>query len=199
MSKQFSSLDNGEIIELIKAGAVGIIPTDTVYGLVASAANPQAVAKLYALKEREHKPGTVVVTDIEQLVELGIPRRYLKAVEHFWPNPISVIIPCGQDLKYLHLGKGGLAVRIPRDRTLSQLLLKTGPLLTTSANHAGDKLADTIEEAKKYFGESVDFYVNGGDLSNHIPSTIIRIVDDAIEIIREGAVKINETGRINEI
>src|SRR5205823_2582644 len=121
---------------------------------------------------------------IDQLVELGVTRRYLKAAEQFWPNPISIIIPAGENLEYLHLGKNGLAIRIPKDQSVAALLQQTGPLLTTSANHPAEPPADTVEQAKKYFGDTVDFYVDGGDLSDRPASTIIRIIDDAIEIIR---------------
>lgn len=177
---------------LLVPGSVGIIPTDTVYGLVARAADHAAVERLYGLKSREHKPGTVIAASIDQLVELGIPRRYLKAVEQFWPGAVSVVIPCGAELDYLHLGKNSLAVRLPEDKNLPELLAQTGALLTTSANHPGESVAKKLAEAKKYFGDNVDFYSDGGDLSTRSPSTIIRVVDDAIEVIRQGAVKIGE-------
>jgi len=174
------------------AGAVGILPTDTVYGLVARASDETAVKRLYDLKNRDGKPGTLIAATIPQLVELGLKARYLKAVDQFWPGAVSVIIPCGPELAYLHMGKYSVAVRIPGDEKLRTFLEQSGPLLTSSANHPGEPTANTITEARKYFGDTVDFYIDGGDLSNHMPSTIIRIVDDAIEIIREGAVKIQE-------
>jgi len=177
-------------------GVVGVLPTDTLYGLVCRASDKEAVQRLYLLKKREGKPGTVVAASTEQLATLGVKARYLKAVEQFWPNAISVIVPCS-GLEYLHLGLFSLAVRIPRDPALVTLLEKTGPLLTTSANMPGEPQAANIQEAQAYFGDTVDFYVDGGDLSNRQPSTLIRIVDDAIEVLRPGAVTINEeTGRI---
>lgn len=176
---------------LNKIGAVGVIPTDTVYGLVARATDKKAVARLYSLKERDNKPGTIIAANVEQLVDLGLKRRYLKAIEDYWPGPLSVIIPCSAELSYLHLGKFGLAVRLPIGQALSRLLLATGPLLTSSANKANQKTADNISEAKKYFNDQVDFYIDGGDLSNHQPSTIIKVVDDTIEVIRQGAFKLN--------
>lgn len=178
--------------KLTAPGTVGVLPTDTVYGLVASAADSQAVKRLYDLKSREGKPGTIIAASPEQLAELGLKARYLKAVEQFWPGSVSVIIPCGPELEYLHEGAGGLAVRIPADDQLHELLTRTGPLLTSSANHPGAPVAVTLEQARNYFGDQVDFYVDGGNLSSRQPSTIIRVVDDAIEIIREGAVKIQE-------
>ncbi len=174
-------------------GTVGVLPTDTVYGLVCRAADQAAVSKLYDLKHREGKPGTVIAANIEQLIQLGLKPRYLKAVEQFWPGAVSVIIPCSDPaLAYLHQGKYSLAVRIPDRPELLQLLRQTGPLLTSSANHPGQPVAETLSAARDYFADTVDFYVDGGDLSGHQPSTLIRIVDDAIEILREGAVKIQE-------
>lgn len=167
-------------------GAVGVIPTDTVYGAVARAEDNRAVERLYSLKNRKSKPGTIIAANIEQLERLGFKRRYLKAVEQFWPGAVSVEIPHG--VVYLHQGTGRQAVRVTDDASLLSLLRLTGPLQTTSANQPGKPPAVTIAEAHKYFGDSVDFYVDGGNLSDRLPSTIIRVVDDAIEVIRKGAV-----------
>ncbi len=179
--------------ELSRPGAIGVIPTDTVYGVVACASDKEATARLYALKKRDDKPGTLIAADISQLETLGLKHRYLKAVEQFWPGAVSVVIPVSDPaLEYLHRGRASLAVRIPDDKKLRALLKRTGPLLTSSANQPGEPPATTAMEAKKYFGDKVDFYVDGGDLTGRQPSTIIRILDDAIEVLRPGAVKIDD-------
>ncbi|HSX05272.1 MAG TPA: L-threonylcarbamoyladenylate synthase [Candidatus Saccharimonadales bacterium] len=193
----FSSILDPKVTELLTSGAVGVIPTDTVYGLVCLATSQPAVERLYAMKQRENKPGTLIAGQLQQLIDLGLKARYLRAVEHYWPNPLSVIIPC-TDLAYLHQGKVSLAVRIPADETVRSLLLQTGVLLTSSANQPGQPVATTVAEAQSYFANDVDFYVDGGAITDHVPSTVIRIVDDAIEILREGAVKIDENGRISQ-
>lgn len=196
MAVLFSSLGDPKLVQLLSEGTVGVLPTDTVYGLVCRAADEAAVGRLYGLKKRENKPGTLVAASLEQLIELGIKARYLKAVEHFWPGAVSVVIP-SHDLGYIHLGSGGIAVRVIANANFLQLVKKTGPLLTTSANPPGQPPANTISEARNYFGDQVDFYMDGGDLSDREPSTLIRIVDDAVEVLREGAVKIDEsTGKI---
>lgn len=178
---------------LSKPNAVGVIPTDTVYGIVACASDHDAVARLYALKSRQNKPGTLLAANIEQLEVLGLKRRYLKAVEQYWPEQISIVIPCADPaLSYLHQGKMSLAVRIPSDNNLHKLLKSTGALLSTSANPPNQPVATTVDQAKKYFRDKVDFYIDGGDLSDNLPSTIIRIVDDAVEVLREGAVKFDD-------
>jgi tRNA threonylcarbamoyl adenosine modification protein (Sua5/YciO/YrdC/YwlC family) len=190
----FSSLHDPQLLALLKDGAVGVLPSDTVYGLMCRAADEQAVRRLYLLKSRDHKPGTLIAASIEQFVELGIKARYLKPVAQFWPGAVSVETP--HHIDYLNMGTGRQGLRIPADPPLQKLLEQTGPLQTTSANMPGEPVANTIAEAQAYFGDTVDFYVDGGDLSGRPPSTIIQIIDDAIEIIREGAVKIDESGRI---
>lgn len=179
---------------LSQPGAVGVIPTDTVYGVVARAVDKDAVTRLYELKRREHKPGTLIAASVDQLVGLGIKRRYLKPVEQYWPGSVSVVIPCGPDLEYLHQGVQSLAMRIPDDELLRSLLEKTGPLITSSANQPGEPPANTVDEARAYFDNGVDFYEDGGDRSGRQASTVIRIVDDAIEVLRQGAVRIDEAG-----
>lgn len=185
-----------QLITALKEAKVVVMPTDTVYGLCGIANNQMAVAQLYSLKNREKKPGTVIASSIEQLVELGFKKRYLTAVEHLWPNPLSIVIPTGLSLSYLDLGVGSIAVRITADEELQKLLEKTGPLLSSSANLPGLEPSTTITEAKRYFGNSVDLYVDGGDRSNSQPSTVIRVVDDVIEVLRKGALNINEKGEI---
>lgn len=200
MTKQsviLNTLSNPKLVQFLNEGKVGVIPTDTVYGLVCLATNEQAVKRLYALKSRDKKPGTVIAASTDQLTELGVKARYVKAVEQFWPNPLSIIIPIGLELEYLHLGKQSLACRVVKGpKELLNVLSKVGPLLTSSANQPTEPPANNIEEAVAYFGDHIDFYVDTGDLSGKQPSTLIRVVDDAIEVLRPGAVNIDETGHI---
>ncbi len=196
MSNILKTLNDPQLVRLLKEGKVGVMPTDTVYGLVCLASNQAAVQRLYGLKSREAKPGTLLAATTEQLVDLGVKARYIKPVQHYWPGPISIVIPLGFDLDYLHQGIGAIAMRVIADPLLVNVLMKTGPLLTTSANLPGEPTASTIQEAQACFRDQVDFYVNGGNLGNRQPSTIIRILDDAVEVLRTGAVKINENGGI---
>lgn len=192
--KPILKIDSPKLPGIFKSCKVVVIPTDTVYGLSVVASDEKAVTALYELKSRQSKPGTVIASSIDQLVELGIKRRYLTAMTGFWPGSISVEIP--HEINYLNQKTGRQAFRVVAEAKLIKLLKATGPLLTTSCNLPGEPPANNIREAKNYFGNDVAAYVDGGDLSGHKPSTLIKIVDDAIEIIRQGAVKIDETGRI---
>lgn len=196
MAKILNTLSDLQLAALLRQGAIGVLPTDTVYGLVCRVADETAVKRLYQVKSRESKPGTIIAAGINQLEELGIKARYLKAVEQFWPNAISIEIP--HNISYLNQATGRQAFRIVKGPVpLIELLKASGPLLTSSANLPGKPPADSIAEAQKYFDDRLDFYVDGGDLSGRKPSTLIRIVDDAVEIVRPGAVKIDEdTGKI---
>lgn len=192
--KIFKSLDDPAVADLLLEGAVGVLPTDTVYGLVCRAADETAVKRLYALKHRQNKPGTVIAASGEQLAELGVPNRALKVAEGYWPGAVSVEI--AHSLAYLHQNTGRQAFRVPDQANLVSLMIKTGPLQTTSANEPGQPTAKTAADVASVFGDSIDFLVDGGDLGEKPPSTIIRIVDDYVEVMREGAVKIDEYGRI---
>lgn len=189
-------ISDPKLVRILQAGEVAVIPTDTVYGICAVAADEQAVSKLYGLKDRQSKPGTVIASSIDQLVDLGIKRRYLKAVEQYWPGAISIEIPHTVD--YLSQSTGRQAFRIVADTDVAKLLAQTGPLVTSSCNQPGEPPANNISEAMEYFGANISAYVDGGDLSVRTPSTLIRVVDDIVEVIREGAVKINEAGGVEE-
>jgi L-threonylcarbamoyladenylate synthase len=189
----FNSLHDNTLTALIKNGAVGVVPTDTVYGLVAPVADVAAVMWLYQLKSRERKPGTVIAANIEQLAALGLDRQKLSAVAPYWPAPLSVVIDCGETLAYVHQGVGSLAVRIPAYTALRNLLEITGPLLTSSANQPGEPPANNLTEAKNYFGDQVDFYVDGEDAYGSAPSTVIRVHEDnGVTVLRAGAVNIDK-------
>lgn len=191
---KISEKDLSRAVDALLAGEVVVMPTDTVYGVCARAQDEQAVQKLYALKARESKPGTVVAASIDQIVELGIKRRYLTAIADYWPGSVSIEIP--HSVNYLNQATGRQAFRVVGDKQLVKLLNKTGPLVTSSANLPGQPTSNTVDEARKYFGNKISTYINGGDLSGAQASTLIRVVDDIVEVVREGAVKIDESGRI---
>jgi L-threonylcarbamoyladenylate synthase len=188
MAPVFSNFKHKQFKEIICNGGVGVLPTDTLYGLVCRASDRLAVERMYGLKNRDKKPGTLIAADIDQLVTLGLKKRYLTSASQFWPGPVSVIVPTdNHNLDYLDQGIGTLAVRVVSDKKVAELLRLTGPLITSSANRPGEEPAHVIPDAQDYFGNSIDFYVDGGNFSNRKPSTLIRVLDDEIDILRHGA------------
>lgn len=161
---------------LLAKGQVGVIPTDTVYGLVASANNEFAVTRLYQLKDRVRKPGSLIAHDTDQLVHLGFDRQTVAALDQYFKPGTSVVVE--HPIDYLHQGLGDQAVRIVTTGDIGLLLEQTGPLQTSSANKPGEPLAEAIEDAYHYFGDTVDFYVDGGNLQGRKASNIIKVQPD---------------------
>ena len=189
MVKHFSSLKDPEIVQLLKSGAVGVIPTDTVYGLVAQATHQKAIERLYTLKHRDSPPGTMIGASAKDFSELGFSMEKLAHVQHYWPASLSVVVDATPLPPYLKQDRGALPLRVPDNAELQQLLQATGPLMTTSANAHGEPTSVTARMAQHYFGDAVDFYVDGGDLSGRPPSTIIGLGEsDEIIVYRQGAV-----------
>lgn len=188
--KIFTSLDNPELASMINDGGVGVIPTDTIYGLVAKIDHPTAVTKMYQLKARELQPGTVIAGSTEQLKAIGFPESHLEKVRHLWPNAVSVVLPADNIADYVKSPRTDLPVRIPNYQQLLNLLAQTGPLMTTSANHPGQPHSTSIDDVVGYFDDKLDFMVNIGEITDRPPSTIIGLDGDEIIVYRQGAVKI---------
>ncbi len=192
MARIFTSLNDPDLVELIHEGAIGILPTDTVYGIVAKFADEQAVQRLYEAKQRERKPGTTIAASVDDLVGVGFPSEQLRPVAALWPAPLSVVIDATNISASTSGGMDSLPVRIPDVKELNHLLRATGPLLTSSANMPGEPIATTITEAMAYFGDTVDYYVDLGDLGHRPPSTIIGFDATGDVIIhRQGAADVS--------
>lgn len=174
-----------EIGQSIKSGEIGVIPTDTIYGIVCSAFNKKLVAKIYKIKKRNlSKPVIILIAKLKdlELFDVKIDKAIAKK---YWPGKVSIILDCNnKKFKYLTRDQKSLAFRIPNNKFLSQVLKITGPIIAPSANLEGQKPAEDIEQAMKYFGKKVDFYVDLGKIKTK-PSKIISIKDNKIKVIRK--------------
>ena len=180
------------IVELLQQGGVGLLPTDTIYGLSCQALDRIAVEKTHKIKRRDKtKPFVILISKIEQLNDLGIISTDIAAALRYWPGSLTVISPAEKAPDWLHMGTKTLAVRQPDHPGLRDLMDKVGPLVSTSANLAGGQPAESVKQAKGYFGDKLDFYVDAGRLSG-LPSTIIRKNNYKFEVLRQGAVKFKE-------
>jgi L-threonylcarbamoyladenylate synthase len=108
----------------------------------------------------------------------------------YWPGALTVIFEVSSVPDWLHRSTRSLAIRLPNDRKLQDLINQTGPIISTSANKQGQDPASSIQEAQSYFGEELDFYVDVGELKGQA-STIVKLVDNKLELIRQGPVKIS--------
>lgn len=186
--------ETDQIINLLKAGKIGVMPTDTIYGIAGSALNPKTVEEIYALRKRNSsKPMIILISSLDDLqkFDITLTEKQQSFLKKIWPNPVSIILPCpGDKFTYLHRGKKSLAFRMPKDKILLGILKKVGPLVAPSANFEGQKPAETVTEAKKYFGDKVYFYVDGGELKSK-PSTIVQLFADGTKrVLRKGSFKV---------
>ena len=185
-------MKHGNIIQILKNDGVGVMATDTIYGLVGSALSKKAVERIYKLKKRTpSKPFIILISDFNDLkfFNIKIDQFTKKLLQKIWPNPVSVILPCNDaKFAYLHRETKTLAFRIPQKPDLLELLQQTVPLVAPSANPEGLPPAQTIKEAKKYFNDQVDFYQDEGKLISE-PSTLIEIKNRKTNILRQGIYK----------
>ncbi len=183
--------------EFLNNDGVVVLPTDTLYGLVASVYLKKAVDKIYKIKQRDKRKALIVlISSIDDLDIFGVKlgNSQAKFLEKIWPGQVSVILPCRKAIyKYIHRGIGKIAFRMigPRNKNLYELIRVVGPIVAPSANKENDKPAETIKEAKNYFKGNVDIYINGGRKVSEA-STLIRFENEQIEILRQGKVKIKK-------
>ncbi len=142
-----------ELAERLAAGEAVLFPTDT---LPALAARPEAAGLLWQLKERPaDKPLILMGSDLSQLVAvLGVPWQepWLEQARRCWPGAVTLVLPISGALTdRLHPGGGSLGLRVPACDPVRELLRRTGPLATTSANRSGRPAATTAAEASRQF------------------------------------------------
>jgi L-threonylcarbamoyladenylate synthase len=184
---------NPKLVNTLKTGGLAVMPTDTLYGLVAQAHRPAAVERLYQLRARPpNKPFIILIAKSEELANFGVKLTPAtkNILNQVWPGPTSVVLPlepgASQKFHYLHRGGKTLAFRLPAPLWLQELLAQTGPLVAPSANPEGRPPARTLTQAKQYFGQGVDLYFRrAGSHPSSKPSTLIKIGKTGkIEVIR---------------
>jgi L-threonylcarbamoyladenylate synthase len=185
-----------ELATVLNNDGIAVAATDTLYGVLGSARSEEVVERIYKIKGRDEvKPFIVLVPSIEVLKEFGVELSQgdTDTLDAFWPGALTVILPVAEKdrerLSYLHRGTDELAFRLPAKEPLLELLQETGPLVAPSANLQGMEPAHTIEEAQAYFGNAVDWYEDGGEVTG-LPSTIVRMHDGEMTVVRQGSVSV---------
>ncbi|MEO5635122.1 MAG: L-threonylcarbamoyladenylate synthase [Candidatus Paceibacterota bacterium] len=173
------------LIKILENGGVGVMPTDTLYGIVGMADNPDTVNRIYNTRQRSpEKPCIILIGDTKDLknFSVSLSDKQKSEISKYWPGPTSIILDCQGDqeekLHYLHRGTHTLAFRLPDSAQLRELILKVGPLIAPSANIEGMPPAKNIEEAKNYFQHQIDIYVPHDEDDTELtskPSKIIKI------------------------
>lgn len=173
--KIVKSLSDPLVIEALREGQAVIARTDTLYGLLARAEDEQAVSRVFTLKGRNSsKSPIVLISNREQLFDKP-KSQVAKLMDDFWPGPSSIVVPSDNAPIWLSRGNSSVAYRQPHNDELTGLVSITGPLIAPSANPEGAEPAMNIDQAIEYFGEGVNVYVDGGEVTDSKPSKLLRI------------------------
>jgi L-threonylcarbamoyladenylate synthase len=188
-------------VEILKAGGVVAFPTDTVYGLGASAFDSGAVERVYEVKQRpRHLPLPVLLAGEAQasIVASVISRSAAVLMKHFWPGGLTLILPKSASVPgNITGGTGQIAVRVPDHVIPITLISRLGvPVIGTSANVSTHPSVLTAEEVRAQLGSAVDLIIDGGRCPGGIESTVVDVTADVPVIVRRGAVSEAEIERV---
>ena len=177
--------------ELRRGEPVGL-PTDTVYGLAADAADVDAIQRLFDLKERPaDRSIAVLVADLagaETLVEINLSARRL--ADRFWPGPLTVVAGRTAEAPS-HLGSGStIGVRVPDDDIMRAIAASHGPLAVTSANLHGGPTPSTAQGVAELF-PTLGLVVDGGPRPG-ASSTVVDVTAATPVVLREGPISLDE-------
>jgi len=178
-------------VETIKCGGTIAFPTDTVYGLAVDPFNPQALNRIYAIKERSiEKAIPVLIGDIQQIemlvLEVNEPAKKLAGA--LWPGPLTLILPKAANIPDELTPYPTIGIRMPNHEFTLRLLQATGPLATTSANISGDANPTTSEDVIEQIGGRIDLLIDGGKTPGAVPSTVVNLTGKSLKLLREGPI-----------
>ncbi len=174
---------------VLREGGVVVIPTDTVYGLAANAFDREAQKKIYRLKGRSfRKPLIIMPPDAEAARMIAeVSRDAAKLMRHFWPGPLTLVLPATRLGKMLMGGRSDLGLRVPADPLVRSLVRACGfPIATTSANPSAQKSAVNASMARNYFDGKADMILDAGPSDAGSPSTVIDMLRFPYVVLREG-------------
>ncbi|WP_397592154.1 L-threonylcarbamoyladenylate synthase [Sphingorhabdus sp.] len=180
--------------QLLHAGQIVAIPTETVYGLAADAQNAEAVAHIYAAKGRpDFNPLIVHVRDRKAAEKLGLFNATAQVLaDAFWPGPLTLVLPLKQGAPVARAVTAGLptiAIRCPNHPVIQALLLKSDlSLAAPSANRSGAISPTRADHVLKGLGGAVPMILDGGPCSAGLESTIVAVRDDGWQVLRPGPV-----------
>jgi L-threonylcarbamoyladenylate synthase len=182
-----------QAVEALRNSRIVVYPTETFYGLAADPFSVSAMDRLFALKGRDAaKTVALIAHDRASAFALAsvVPAIARSIARRFWPGPLTLVLPARDGLHDSLIGPdGGVGVRVSPHPIASALAAGLGhPITATSANLAGHPPATTVAAARAAFGDLVSAYLDGGELTAAMPSTVVACDLTCWRIIRAGAI-----------
>lgn len=180
-----------EVAERLLAGQIGVVPTETAYGVAAWMGSESAVERIYKLKGRDfQKPCAVAVWDEIALTALvpDISDAAQDLIDAFWPGPLTLVFRANPGVpEYVTRGQGTVGIRWPDHEFLPQVMgVMRSPVVLTSANHSGQKTPFTPQAVEI---SPVDFFIDGGPSELFKESTVVDVTQDPPQVLRKGAIE----------
>ena len=181
--------------KILQGGGIIAFPTDTVYGLGALAFDDDAINSIYIAKNRPiEKAIPILIGDLSDLEKVAsdIPNMTLRFASHFWPGPLTCIIPKKRTLPMAVSATSTIAVRIPDHSDARALLRAAGPMAVTSANISGGPNPSTAQEVYEQLNGRIPLILDGGKTQGGVPSTLVDCTGEKPLILREGPISLDE-------
>lgn len=202
--KQANAASIAEAAQILRAGGLVAMPTETVYGLAANALDGVAVARIFTAKGRpQFNPLIVHVHDADDAARLVVMNDAARRVaDRFWPGPLTIILPRRIESGVSDLCAAGLptlAVRVPAHPTAQALLHAAQiPLAAPSANRSGTISPTAPLHVRDSLGDAVDLILADGSCAVGLESTVLDLSGDAPLVLRPGAITAAELANVLE-
>lgn len=193
----YLSLEDGRALEeaigVLQHGGVIAFPTDTVYGVGASLDHPSALRRIYDLKGRSpDKPLPILISQVAVLDKLcpEVDERLVDLAEQFWPGALTIILPAADHLPAeVKAPDNTIGVRLPNHSIPLTIAERAGgAIAATSANVSGQDAAHSAAEIREAFGVEIDVILDGGFSPQENASTVIRVQEGELIVLREGVI-----------
>ena len=184
-----------QIINILENDGIIIFPTDTVYGIACNGYSEKAIKRIYEIKKRPtNKPICLLTDSLSKIHDMAeTTKKEEELIKRYMPGSLTILLNKKDVLPFvLTAGLNTVGIRIPDHEIVLTILKKCPfPLATTSANESG-KIETEIEEIIKCFNGKVNAIIKGGTIGSQIASTIIRVENEQIKVIREGSIKFED-------
>ena len=178
-----------QVVDCLKQGGVIIYPTDTTYGIGCDIFNRKAVKKIFQIKQRDsRKPFSFICKDLAEISNYAQVSNFaFKIMKRYLPGPYTFVLEATKIVpESLSTKQKTVGVRIPDNQICHAIVQELGhPLVTTSANISGEKTPADPYEINQHMGRVVDMIIDGG-ISMDEASTVISLLDDKIDVLRQG-------------
>lgn len=178
------------IVEVINSGGLVITPTDTIYGIMGDALNVDAIRRVFEVKRRPYSKPLLLLMDSFEMVESyteKLSEKEKKLMNRFWPGLVTFILKKNDKVSDLITsGNDTVGIRIPDNKDLLEIIRRLKrPVISTSANITGTEVITSTELLEKDLIDNIDYIYDGGEV-NDVSSTIVKVVDNKVNILREG-------------